>query len=136
MRIRLGGMKPPRAAINNDLGLYGDVLRETVAEVESPFSVPYYDVLEVSVEEAWETYHAYRLDGLWVIPEDFSTRLDAGENPEIEMHFINYNDDRAKNHRIYSAEILWRFYEKIGQPAAPIYLSEEYPLPEMSIGSR
>ena len=34
------------------------------------------------------------------------------------MHFSNYNDDRAKNHRIYSAEILWRFYEKT-QSASP-----------------
>ena len=47
------------------------------------------------------------------------------------MHFSNYNDDRAKNHRIYAAEILWRFYEKIGYPPPPLVLAEEYPLPVM-----
>jgi hypothetical protein len=47
------------------------------------------------------------------------------------MHFTNYNDDRAKNHRIYAAEIVWRFYEKIGYPAPPLILAEEYPLPVM-----
>lgn len=119
------------AVINHDEGSSGEVLRETLAEVDSPFGVPYYGVLDLTEEEAWETYRDYRLDGLWVIPKDFSARLESGENPEIEMHFINYNNDRAKNHRIYSAEILWRFYEKIGQPAPPIALAEEYPLPEM-----
>jgi hypothetical protein len=117
--------------IDYDEGSYGAVLRETLAEVISPFGVPYYDVLDLPEDEAWEAYHAYRIDGLWVIPRDFSSRLEAGENPAIEMYFINYNDDRAKNHRIYSAEILWRFYEKIGQPAPPIALAEEYPRSEM-----
>jgi hypothetical protein len=119
------------AVIDHDEGSYGAVLHETFAEVISPFGVPYYDVLDLPEEEARETYHAYRIDGLWVIPRDFSSRLEAGENPAIEMYFINYNDDRAKNHRIYSAEILWRFYEKIGQPAPPIALAEVYPRPEM-----
>ena len=119
------------AVIDHDEGSYGEVLRETLAEVDSPFGVPYYGISTLSEEESWESYHAYRLDGVWVIPEDFSARLKAGEDPEIEMYFINYNDDRAKNHRIYSAEILWRFYEKIGQPAPPIALAEEYPRPEM-----
>ncbi|MEJ2549994.1 MAG: hypothetical protein P8Z42_04460, partial [Anaerolineales bacterium] len=119
------------AVIDHDEGPYGAVLGETLAEVISPFGVPYYDVLDLPEEEARETYHAYRIDGLWVIPRDFSSRLEAGENPAIEMYFINYNDDRAKNHRIYSAEILWRFYEKIGQPAPPIALAEVYPRPEM-----
>ncbi len=119
------------AVINHDAGSYGEVLRETLAEVESPFGVPYYGVLELSEEEAWETYRAYRIDGMWIIPEDFSAKLEAGNNPEIEMYFINYNNDRAKNHRIYSAEILWHFYEKIGQPAPTIELAEEYPRSEM-----
>ena len=47
------------------------------------------------------------------------------------MQFMNYNDDRAKNHRIYSAEVLWRFYKNIGYPNPPLELAEEYPLPEM-----
>jgi hypothetical protein len=107
------------------------VLRETFDKVLSPFGTPYYDALDLPEEDARKEYHAHRVDGVWVIPADFSERLEAGQEPEVEMYFSNYNDDRAKNHRIYSAEILWRFYEKIGLPDPPLALAEEYPLPEM-----
>lgn len=119
------------AMLNADLGSYGLVLRETFDEVLSPFGTPYYDVLDLPVDEAWSAYHAHRIDGVWIIPADFSQRLEAGQNPTIEMHFSNYNDDRAKNHRIYSAEILWHFYETIDLPGPPLALAEEYPRPEM-----
>jgi len=119
------------AVVNHDTGPYGALLRQTFDEVLSPFGTPYYDVSDLAEEAAWAAYRAHRLDGVWVIPEDFSARLAAGENPAVEMHFSNYNDDRAKNHRIYSAEILWRFYETVGQPAPPLALAEEYPLPQM-----
>jgi hypothetical protein len=100
-------------------------------KVMSPFGTPYYDVLELTEDQAWSDYRAHRIDGVWVVPPDFSERLEAGQEPKLEMYFGNYNDDRAKNHRIYSAEILWGFYEKIGQPGPPLSLAEEYPLPEM-----
>jgi hypothetical protein len=119
------------ALLNHDQGSYGAVLRQTFDEVLSPFGTPYYDVPNLAEEQAWDDYRAHRLDGVWVISADFSRRLEAGQNPELEMHFSNYNDDRAKNHRIYSAEILWRFYEKIGQPAPPLALAEEYPRAQM-----
>ncbi len=117
--------------VNHDTGPYGSILRQTFDEVLSPFGTLYYQVSDGTEESAWEAYHAHRLDGVWVIPADFSARLEAGHNPAVEMHFSNYNDDRAKNHRIYSAEILWRFYEKIGQPAPPLALAEVYPGPAM-----
>lgn len=119
------------ALVNHDAGPYGAVLRQTFDEVLSPFGTPYYDVFDLAEEAAWEAYHAHRLDGVWVVPADFSARLEAGDSPTVEMHFSNYIDDRAKNHRIYSAEILWHFYETIGRPAPPLALAEEYPLPVM-----
>ncbi|MGD8515574.1 MAG: ABC transporter permease [Anaerolineae bacterium] len=119
------------AMLNQDKGAYGALLAKTVGEVQSPFGTPYYDVLDVPDETAWAQYRAHRIDGVWVIPPDFSDRLVAGQKPVVEMHFSNYNDDRAKNHRIYSAEILWRFYDEIGMPAPPLALAETYPLPEM-----
>jgi ABC-2 type transport system permease protein len=119
------------ALVNHDSGPYGNTLRNTFDQVLSPFGTPYYDVLDLSEEEAWDTYRAHRVEGLWIIPPDFSERLERGQHPHIEMHFSNYNDDRAKNHRIYSAEILWGFYERIGRPAPPLALAEEYPLPKM-----
>jgi len=119
------------AVLNDDIGTGGAILRQTFDEALSPFGIPYYDVSDLPAEEAWDAYHAGRIDGVWVIPADFSERLENGQNPHIEMYFSNYNDDRAKNHRIYAAEILWRFYEKIGWPAPPLALAEEYPRPEM-----
>jgi ABC-type multidrug transport system permease subunit len=117
--------------INQDEGPYGRLLRECFDEAISPFGAPYYEVQELSETETWAAYERFQLEGIWVIPADFSARVEAGEQPAVEMHFSNYNDDRAKNHRIYSAEILWHFYEKAGFPAPPLALAEEYPLPEM-----
>lgn len=130
--LLFGGRLTFELAVRNyDAGPWGKVLRETITEVASPFGTPYYDVPNLTEQEAWDAYHAHRLDGVWVIPPDFSARLEAGQNPSLEMYFDNYNDDRAKNHRIYAAEILWRFYEKAGYPAPPLALAEEYPRPEM-----
>ncbi len=120
------------AVVNQDQGLYGTVLRQTFDEVISPLNnVPYYHVEDMDEEEALKAFETFRVDGVWVIPPDFSARLEARENPSITMHFSNYIDDRAKNHRIYSAEVLWRFYEKIDYPSPPLALAEEYPLPFM-----
>ena len=120
------------AVINHDQGKYGQVLIDTFDEVISPLDqAPYYAVQEMDEEGAWKAFEDYRIEGIWVIPEDFSGRIAAGDHPEIDMYFMNYNDDRAKNHRIYSAEVLWKFYQNIGQPGPPLAAAEEYPLPEM-----
>ncbi len=117
--------------VNHDEGPYGAMLRETFDETISPFGTPYYDVFDMPEDETWQVYEQFGLEGVWVIPADFSARLQAGEHPNIEMHFTNYIDDRAKNHRIYAAEILWRFYEKAGYSSPPLALAEQYPLPVM-----
>jgi hypothetical protein len=119
------------AVVNHDNGRYGDILRDSFSEVLSPFGTPYYDILVLPEEGAWQAYQAHSLDGVWVIPADFSERVEGGRNPRVQMHFSNYNDDRAKNHRIYAAEILWHFYEKTDQPGPPLALVEEYPRTEM-----
>jgi hypothetical protein len=119
------------AVVNHDSGLHGAQLVQTVGDVLSPFGTPYYDVVDLSEIDAWQAYRAHRIDGLWEIPADFSQDVAAGQSPKLSMHFSNYNDDRAKNQRIYTAEILWRFYEEIGLPGPPLALAEEYPRPEM-----
>jgi len=116
--------------INHDAGTYGTLLQKTAGEVLSPFGMPYYDISEGTESEIWQAYETYKLDGIWVIPEDFSFRIESGEYPAFDMYFNNYNDDRAKNHRIYSSEILWRFYEKAGYPDPPMSLVETYPRQE------
>jgi ABC-2 type transport system permease protein len=94
-------------------------------------NAPYYAVQQMDKAAAWQAFEEYRIEGIWVIPEDFSTRVAAGANPEIDMYFMNYNDDRAKNHRIYSAEVVWQFYRNIGREGPPMEVREVYPLPEM-----
>jgi ABC-2 type transport system permease protein len=123
----------PVAVINHDSGPYGEMLIETMAEVKSPLEDFYYVPLKLSEAEAWERYDTFKILGVWIIPSDFSRRLLAGEHPQIDVYFRNYNDDRAKNQRLYPTEILWRFYEKMeADPglkfsSPPIRLREEYP---------
>jgi ABC-type polysaccharide/polyol phosphate export permease len=124
----------PVAVVNHDSGAYGELLIETMSEVESPLGGAYYAPMELSEDKAWEKYDTFAIDTVWVIPADFSQRLLAGDQPKIEEYFHNYNDDRAKNHRIYPTEILWRFYEKVDEAepdlalaAPPLLLREEYP---------
>jgi hypothetical protein len=120
------------AVVNHDRGQYGQILVDTFDEVISPLDQePYYAVQVVGEEEARRSFEAYRIEGYWVIPEDFSERVETGQSPEIDMFFINYNDDRAKNHRIYAAEILWQFYKKINLLGPPMEMAEEYPLSVM-----
>ena len=118
-------------SINQDNGPYGAVLQDTINQVQSPFDTPYYDLYPGDQEATWKAYKAFQLDGVWVIPADFSERIEEREQPTFQMYFNNYNDDRAKNHRIYSAEILWHFYEEIGYPSPPLTLEESYPRPKM-----
>ena len=109
------------AVVNNDRGEYGQILVDTFDEVISPLDqAPYYAVQKMDEVQAWQAFEEYRIEGIWVIPEDFSKRIEAGDHPEIDMYFMNYNDDRAKNHRIYSAEVLWQFYQNIDQPGPPL----------------
>lgn len=117
--------------VNLDDGPYGSILRESFSKTISPFGAPYYEIQPLNEAETWKAYEEFQLEGVWVIPPDFSARIEAGAHPAVAMHFTNYNDDRAKNHRIYAAEVLWQFYEKIGYPAPPLALAEEYPLPVM-----
>lgn len=120
------------AVINQDRGPYGQMLVDTFDEVISPLDqAPYYAVQVMDAAPARQAFEKYHIEGIWVIPEDFSIRIEQGDPPEIDMYFMNYNDDRAKNHRIYSAEVLWRFYQKVGMPASPLASAEVYPLPQM-----
>jgi ABC-type multidrug transport system permease subunit len=119
----------PIALVNRDQGPAGAMLAATMGEVMSPFDQPYYRPLDLREDEAWQAFASQRIDAVWVVPRDFSQQLQMGQYPHIEMHFNNYIDDRAKNHRIYAAEILWRFYQKAGQRSPPLALAETYPLP-------
>ena len=67
------------ALLNDDDGPCGDILRETFDEVLSPFGTPYYDVFDLPEAKAWEAYRAHRIDGVWVVPAEFSQRMEAGQ---------------------------------------------------------
>ncbi len=130
--ILFGGRLALRVAVlDRDTGTRGRLLAETIRETLSPFGTPYYQVIDLPEDLAWQEYRAHRIDGVWVIPAGFSQQLALGQTPALEMHFSNYIDDRAKNHRLYAAEIMWAYYGRIGQPPPPLALDEEYPLPQM-----
>jgi hypothetical protein len=122
-----GKLMFPIAVINLDSGPYGQKLINSIQSVESPFEMPYYEIMETEPGKAWDDYEHYRIEGIWEIPVDFSSRIESGDSPQIRMYFNNYLDDRAKNHRLYSAEILWHFYEEINMPSPPILVEENYP---------
>ena len=116
--------------INHDKGQYGCILEETLRNTLSPLgNNPYYNIKDMPEKRTWQAYNNYQIDGIWVIPADFSGRITAKNYPEIEMYFSNYIDDRAKNHRIYASEIIWQFYNDIGYPPPPMTIKETYPLP-------
>lgn len=118
--------------LNSDCGSYGEKLELALKNTLSPLNNnPYYSVMKGSKDFLFEKYSHFELDGIWIIPEDFSVRIEKRDNPRVEMYFNNYNDDRAKNHRIYSAEILWQFYKSIGYPGPPIETLEHYPRDNM-----
>ena len=120
------------AVVNLDNGSLGKLLRQSFDDVISPLNnMPYYSALDMGLEEAMDAYRKYQIEGVWVIPPDFTSSIEASRSPTIQMDFFNYNDDRAKNHRIYSAEIIWHFYRQIGYPQPPLDIAEQYPLPLM-----
>jgi hypothetical protein len=120
------------AVVNLDQGPMGAVLRQSFDEVISPLGdTPYYLALDMNFNEAMAAYENFQVEGVWVIPPGFSNLIESGKNPDLSMYFFNYNDDRAKNHRIYSAEIIWHFYKQIGYPQPPLEIAEQYPLPVM-----
>jgi hypothetical protein len=120
------------AVVNLDQGPMGEILRQVFDEAISPLNnMPYYLALDMDLEDALEAYQNYQVEGVWVIPSDFTRSIESGDTPSLSMYFFNYNDDRAKNHRIYSAEIIWQFYKKIGYPGPPLEIAEQYPLPVM-----
>lgn len=120
------------AVVNQDQGSYGDVLRSAFDEVISPLNdMPYYQALDMNLEDAMDAYEQFTVEGVWVIPPDFSQSIEEGQNPDLIMYFNNYNDDRAKNHRIYSAEIIWYFYKQAEFPGPPLEIAEQYPRKDM-----
>ena len=116
------------AIVDHDAGDAGRLLRAAALEVPSPLDgLPYYKLIDVPEEQAWADFEKGRIQAVWVVPEDFSARIAAGDHPAFDMHFSNYNDDQAKNHRLYASEIRWRLYEKLDYPPPPVAWAEVYP---------
>jgi len=122
-----GRLTMKTAFIDNDEGPKGAQLKGIMAEELSPFDQPYYDLVDADEATAFRLFNENRIDGIWIIPTDFSKKVEEGKHPSIDMHLSNYNDDKAKNHRIYASEILWKFYKELGMPPPPLDRMESYP---------
>ena len=98
--------------INNDIGVYGEILEESILSEKSPLGdKAYFEEVELSLEEAEEKFSTEELYAYIVIPEDFSQVLQNGGTPDVEYYFNNYNTDVAKNLRLYLSEGVLKFYK-------------------------
>lgn len=98
--------------INNDIGIYGEILEESILSEKSPLGDKvYFEEVELSLEETKEKFASEELYAYVVIPEDFSQILQNGGTPDVEYYFNNYNTDVAKNLRLYLTEGVLSFYK-------------------------
>ena len=98
--------------INNDIGVYGEILEESILSEKSPLGdKAYFEEVELSLEEAEEKFSTEELYAYIVIPEDFSQVLQNGGTPDVEYYINNYNTDVAKNLRLYLSEGVLKFYK-------------------------
>lgn len=65
------------------------------------------------------------MNGILVIPEDFSERFASGEPAQVSYAFDNYNTDMAKNLRLYLDEGIFAFYQE-HMPGMEIRVGREY----------
>ncbi len=91
-----GRLTMKTAFIDNDEGPKGAQLKGIMAEELSPFDQPYYDLVDADEATAFRLFNENRIDGIWIIPTDFSKKVEEGKHPSIDMHLSNYNDDKAK----------------------------------------
>ena len=125
--LLFGGLKPmPVSFINRDTGAWGARFMECILGEISPLGeIPYFENIPLPAGEAFTRFGNGELAGVIVIPEDFSTRLEAGTEPRLEYHLLNYSSDFAKNMRLYFAEGKFAFYKKY-YPGVKINVSEHF----------
>ena len=98
--------------INNDVGIYGEMLEKSILSEKSPLGDKvYFEEVELNLEETREKFASEELYAYVVIPEDFSQILQNGGTPDVEYYFNNYNTDVAKNLRLYLTEGVLDFYK-------------------------
>lgn len=100
------------AVVNDDQGEHGTQLIDAVFRQVSPLGDnPYFAEVEVANEkDAFSLYDKGEVNGILVINNDFSQKVDAGEKASIDYHFNNYNTDMAKNLRLYLKEGILDYY--------------------------
>ncbi len=117
------------AVVNHDAGPYGAVLRQTCAEVLSPFGTPYYAVSALDEDARGRRTVATASMGCgsflktsprWprARPRDRHALQQLQRRPREEPPHLLGRDPGASTRRS-------------GWPAAPLALAERYPLPEM-----
>lgn len=101
------------AVVNDDAGELGAAFQETVFSQTSPLSgEPYFEAIETDTDSAQELYEQGKVNGILMIPEDFSEQLASQEPAQILYTFDNYNTDMAKNLRLYLDEGIFAFYQE------------------------
>jgi ABC-2 type transport system permease protein len=95
----------PLGYVNLDGGGYGSDLRLAIEGQINPLGgAPYLALKEFDLTGAERAYSRDRLLGYLVIPEDFTSRFQRGDNPSVRFVLNNYSSDFAKNLRLYLTE--------------------------------
>ena len=128
--LLFGGLSStPISIINNDNGPWGTQLEEMILTQISPLGeIPYFANKETNYNEAAKKYKNELITGIIIIPEDFSQRLENGQEPEITYYLNNFDTDFAKNMRLYLLEGIYAFYREYYSDIN-IDIEEEFSVP-------
>lgn len=129
--LTIGNICPnPIAIVNYDGGNLGKQLKnEIVSQISPAGKNPYFNNKDLDEQTALNKYQLGELLGVIIIPQDFTSRFENKEQPEIKFYFNNYSTDIAKNLRLYLQEGILSFYQKDG-PAKSLQIKQEFTVKE------
>ena len=106
----------PIAVVDLDGGRYAEQLSELAQTTLSPFGDAYLAVHRATPARAEELFRTEKVVAVLTIPESFSEEVaqarTGGAGPDLHLRINNVNSDLAKNVRLYTTQLIGRFYEE------------------------
>lgn len=113
------------AVINQDDGPAGQALEQSIFRQVSPLGhQPYFKKVTANAREAAALYEADRINGIVVIPHDFSQSIKTQKPANITYTFNNYHSDMAKNLRLYLDEGILDFQRQVNPGIQALQVTE------------
>lgn len=125
--LTIGNILPnPISVVNYDEGALGSQLKkELLSQISPAGKSPYFNNKNLDEQTAMKEYQKGKLLAVIVIPQDFTSRFENKEQPEIKFYLNNYSTDIAKNLRLYVQEGMLSFYQKYG-PAKSMQIEQVF----------